>query len=111
MQMVSNADQDADFFWEQLFDSCDDENDLADTVDMLTRLYMQRKMKALYWTFAIMKGQGMSLPVYILTGTAFANPEVTLFYFGSFFLRIAWRMLQSMEELGMEDFLYARLMA
>ena len=38
MQMISNADQDADFFWEQLFDSCDDENDLADTVDMLTRL-------------------------------------------------------------------------
>lgn len=111
MQMVSNADQDADFFWEQLFDSCDDENDLADTVDMLTRLYMQRKMKALYWTFAIMKGQGMNLPLYILTGTAFANPEVTLFYFGSFFLRIAWRMLQSMEELGMEDFLYDRLMA
>ena len=25
MQMVSNADQDTGFFWNQLFDSCDDE--------------------------------------------------------------------------------------
>ena len=58
MQMVSNADQDAGFFWNQLFDSCDDEYDLADTFDMLTRLYMQRKMKSLYWTFAIMRSKG-----------------------------------------------------
>ena len=111
MEMIHIADRDADFFWNQLFDSCDDEDDLTKTVEMLTSLYLQRKLKALYWVFAIMRGQGMTIPLYILTGSAFSNTEVTLFYFGAFFQRIAWRMLQTMEELGMEDFLYDRLMA
>ena len=61
MKMIHVADRDADFFWNQLFDSCDDKDDLAKTVELLTSLYLQRKLKALYWVFEIMRGQGMTV--------------------------------------------------
>ncbi len=111
MQMISVADTDADFFWEQLMDICDDEENLASIVEVLLSLYVRRKMKAIYWYFAKLKGHGIALPPYILTGAAFANLEVSLFYFGTFFLQLMWRMQETMKELGMEDFLYERMMA
>ena len=111
MKMCEVADGDADFFWEQLVEYFDDEESLATIVSFLTRLYLQRNMKAMYWAFAVLKGQGIALPPYILTGAAFANLEVTLFYFGAFFLQVMWKMQETMEELGLEEFLYAQLMA
>ncbi len=62
MKMCEVADGDADFFWEQLVEYFDDEESLATIVSFLTRLYLQRNMKAMYWAFAVLKGQGIALP-------------------------------------------------
>lgn len=110
MQLSDVADRDADFLWEQLVEYYD-EKGLAVIVNYLTRLYVQRKMKAIYWAFAYMKGNGIALPPYILTGAAFAMQELTLFYFGAFFLRITYRMQENMEDQGMEEFVFNQLMA
>lgn len=109
-ELIRTAEADADVFWEILFDVSDDEEELADTVDILIRLYLQRNIKALYWTFAVMNGEGITVPIYIVSGAAFASLRSVMYYLGPFFMRIAWQMNKTMEELDMEDFLYKRLM-